>query len=330
MVVEVGDDDVALVVEADAARRVKVFPERALEAVLVEEGAVGGEELDAVVARVRHQDLTVRVDGQVPRVVELPALGAFLAEFEEEGAVECEDLDAVVVLVGHDDATQVIGSHSGRSIELSGTLSGRSEPVVEDAHRVEDLDAVVAPVGDDDVAVFIAGHAPGPAQLAFQLALFAQRQHGRPDRVVVATAAHQDAERGAVDVPPADEHRDHVAPFHLRPVRERVGAVLTVLHVGPVRDAVGSVDDGHDGVSAHQTSIALMILDVHCETGHVVAQGAFDAVTEGHRRGSESRAGDETQRADGLQQSPVGRIELDDVVLLRLEAAANLTQLLEL
>lgn len=53
MVVEVGDNGLVVGGEADAARRVEVLPHGAFEAVLVQEVAVGTEELNAVVPGVR-------------------------------------------------------------------------------------------------------------------------------------------------------------------------------------------------------------------------------------------------------------------------------------
>lgn len=52
MVVEVRDDDVALVVEANAPRRVEMLPQRSFEAVLVDENTFRGEQLDAMVPSV--------------------------------------------------------------------------------------------------------------------------------------------------------------------------------------------------------------------------------------------------------------------------------------
>lgn len=94
VVVEVGDDDAASGGETDAPRRIEVLPHGAgpFEPVLVEENALGGEELDAVVAGVRHDDLTVGIAGDVPGVVELPVSAALLAKCEEEGPIHFEDL----------------------------------------------------------------------------------------------------------------------------------------------------------------------------------------------------------------------------------------------
>ena len=52
MVVEIRHHDVAFVVEADTSRRVEMFPQRPLKAVLVEESAIWCEELDPMVAGV--------------------------------------------------------------------------------------------------------------------------------------------------------------------------------------------------------------------------------------------------------------------------------------
>ncbi len=71
VVVEVGDDDLTLGVEADAARRVELLPQRAVEAVLGHEVARGREELNAVIARVRDENVGARtLHRHVPRVVE--------------------------------------------------------------------------------------------------------------------------------------------------------------------------------------------------------------------------------------------------------------------
>lgn len=49
VVVEVGHHQVVFVIKGHSSGRVKVFPQGPLKAILVEEGAVGGEELHAVV-----------------------------------------------------------------------------------------------------------------------------------------------------------------------------------------------------------------------------------------------------------------------------------------
>ena len=270
------------------------------------------------------------VDGHVPRVVELAVLVALLAELEQEGAVECEHLDAVVVLVGDDDAAEVVRSDAGRSVELTGSCAGRAETVVQRAVAVEDLDAVVAAVGDDDEAVLVAGHAPRPAQLALVFALLAEGQQRLADGAVVAAATHGHAERTAVDVPAADQHLHRMATLALWPVGERVGAVLAVLDLGAVRHAVGAVDVGRHRVAADEPRVALVVLDVHREAGHVVAQGPLDAVAQRHRVGREARTGDQPHGADGRHQRAVGRQELHQVILVRLQTSADLAQLLEL
>ncbi len=101
MVVEVSHDYMSLVIETHTSRRVKVFPKRSLEAVLVDERAVWCEELDAVVSGVGHQDLAFRVDCQIPWVVELAVFRSLLTKLEEERSVESEDLDAVVILISN-------------------------------------------------------------------------------------------------------------------------------------------------------------------------------------------------------------------------------------
>ena len=61
-----------------------MFPQLAVEPVLGQEVAHGAEELEAVVPRVRHQDLVLGVAGHVPGVEELAVPGALLAELEDE------------------------------------------------------------------------------------------------------------------------------------------------------------------------------------------------------------------------------------------------------
>jgi len=92
VVVEVGDDGLVVGCEANAAGRVEVLPHGALEAVLVQEVAVGAEELDSVVPGVRHQDLVSAVASHVPGVVELAGLRTLFAEGEDEIAADGENL----------------------------------------------------------------------------------------------------------------------------------------------------------------------------------------------------------------------------------------------
>ena len=61
-----------------------MFPKLAVEAVLGQEVPHGAEELQAVIAGVRHQDLVLGVTGNVPGIKELPVAGALLAELQDE------------------------------------------------------------------------------------------------------------------------------------------------------------------------------------------------------------------------------------------------------
>lgn len=93
MVVEVRHDYLVLLIEGDAARAVELLPQRAVEAVLVEELTVRVEQLDAVVASVRDEDVRLARHCYVPWVVEVRAwFAAFFAEFEQKCAVWLEYL----------------------------------------------------------------------------------------------------------------------------------------------------------------------------------------------------------------------------------------------
>ena len=132
-----------------------------------------------------------------------------------------------------------------------------------------------------------------------------------------------------MDVAATNENRDDVAALYLGSVRHVVRPVLSVLDISAIRYAVGSLDDSDDRITAYHTRIALMILDVYCKISEVVAKCPLNAVTDSGGRWSETGTRDESQRADGLQQSSFGWVELDDVVFLWLEAAADLAQLLK-
>lgn len=92
MVVEVGHHQVVLMVKSHSSWRVKVFPQGPLKAVLVEEGAIRGEELHAMVPGVRDQDLTLRVDSHIPGVVKLPILGTLFPKLQQELALKRKHL----------------------------------------------------------------------------------------------------------------------------------------------------------------------------------------------------------------------------------------------
>lgn len=102
VVVEVGHHQVVLVVEGDTPRRVEVFPQGPLKAVLVEERAVWRKELHAMVPGVRDQDLTLGVDSHVPGIVELSILGTLFPKLQQELTLESKHLsDKVNVLKLH-------------------------------------------------------------------------------------------------------------------------------------------------------------------------------------------------------------------------------------
>ena len=82
MIVEVRDDDVARMSEDDAARRIELLPDGPVEAVLTQEEAVFGEELNAMVARVRDENLRRRRHGHIPWVIELTGFRTFFTEFK--------------------------------------------------------------------------------------------------------------------------------------------------------------------------------------------------------------------------------------------------------
>ena len=179
VIVEVGHDDLIVLIEGDAARRVELLPERSVEAVLVDELAARVKQLYAMIARVGDDDVRLAGDGHVPRIVEVgTGLAALLAELEEERAVGLKDLNAMVVLVGDDDAIElVVERYARRPGELAGTRAVRAELVHELAALVKDLDAIVGAVGDDDVALFVAAHAPRPTELVVAAAAVDVEEH---------------------------------------------------------------------------------------------------------------------------------------------------------
>ena len=93
VIVEVGHDYLVLLIESYAARRIKLLPQRTVKAVLVKKLSIQIEELYAVIARVRNEDIGLAGDGHVPRVVEVgTGLASLFAKFEQKRAVRLEHL----------------------------------------------------------------------------------------------------------------------------------------------------------------------------------------------------------------------------------------------
>ena len=74
VVIEICDNDLIVGRKADPARRVKLLPFSAFKTVFVDEFAVRRKQLNAMVARVAHQDFVAAVTRHVPRIVKLAML----------------------------------------------------------------------------------------------------------------------------------------------------------------------------------------------------------------------------------------------------------------
>ena len=168
VIVEISDYDLVLLVECNASRRVELFPQRPIKAILVQEDAIGVEQLDTMISRIGYQDVRLARDGHVPRIVEVRArFASFLAELEDERAIVLKYLDTVVVFVGdHDSMQLVVIGNASRSIELSSSCAVAAELSQELAGSVEHLDAVVGSVCNDDVSLRITADAPRSTELS--------------------------------------------------------------------------------------------------------------------------------------------------------------------
>ena len=90
-----------------------------------EEGAVGAELLDAVVAPVGDVDIAQLIDGDAPRHVELALATAVAAPLAQEAALAGELLHAVVERIDDVEIALGVKVHAGRAVELPG---GRCPP----------------------------------------------------------------------------------------------------------------------------------------------------------------------------------------------------------
>lgn len=84
MIVEIRNDELALLIETNAARRVQVPEQMRLAAKHAQRNTLGAEQLDAVIPGVRDRNLASGVHRHVPRVTKLALLLAMLAEGSQE------------------------------------------------------------------------------------------------------------------------------------------------------------------------------------------------------------------------------------------------------
>lgn len=134
MHVEVGDNDVPVVIEGDPSGRVKVSTEVALVAKLAQENAIVTENQKPVVACVGDCNATVDlVHCNVVGVNHLSIISTFGAKHKEESAVEFHDLDSVVVFVGYHNVALSRNCHSSWPVKLAWSHSLGSKYVGEDS-----------------------------------------------------------------------------------------------------------------------------------------------------------------------------------------------------
>lgn len=84
VIVEIRDDELALLIEADAARRVQVPEQVRLTAKHPQRNTLGAEQLDAMIPGVGDRDFASGVHRHVPRITELALLLAVLAKGPQE------------------------------------------------------------------------------------------------------------------------------------------------------------------------------------------------------------------------------------------------------
>lgn len=120
---------------------------------------IGAEQLNAMVSRVRHQNLRLCVDGASPRIHELTQLLAVAAELVDEHAGVGEHLDAMIVFVNHNDPIVLVGSDSGWKVKLPVAGSFHAKLELECTVGEKDLNPIIATVGDDDFVVFVDANA---------------------------------------------------------------------------------------------------------------------------------------------------------------------------
>ena len=134
----------------------------AIPAPPVEELALRGEALHAVVVELGDQERAVGVEPDPERSVQLPRFGAVVAPLGEEPPVGVEDLHGAGLRVGGNDVaigvedvdpTLPVHDQVDRGDELPGLPSFAAPGGQEAPVRAELLDAVVAGVGDVEGAV---------------------------------------------------------------------------------------------------------------------------------------------------------------------------------
>src|SRR5437870_3996625 len=181
---ELLDATVALVCDVDVPVPVGRHAEGAVELAVArvaetpprgEEGAGGGELLDAVVS-IEDGDGPAPVGRHAGGGAELSGARAVSPPRGEEGAARVELLDAVVVRIRDVDVPVPVGRHAEGVVELAVARVAETPPRGEEsAGAGELLDAVVVRIRDVDVPVPVGRHAQGGVELTVARAAAAPR-----------------------------------------------------------------------------------------------------------------------------------------------------------
>ena len=123
------------------------------------------ESLDAVVAPVRNEDVSIGVAGQTPRRIELAGLGAVLAPAVQVLAFGGEPLDAVIQSVANQQRSVRGCGNSGRSVELTRSVANVTPMADEISVGIKYVDPLQRLVGNENPAVSGAGDVAGPPEL---------------------------------------------------------------------------------------------------------------------------------------------------------------------
>lgn len=118
MVLTVAHENVPVRHDGDSLEPLELGIARAPGAEGSQKAAIGMEDLDAVVARVGHADVTLIVHRHTPWEFKLTFLRAFPTECRQNATVDVEYLYPMVVRVGHDDAVRVGDGDVVRVLEL--------------------------------------------------------------------------------------------------------------------------------------------------------------------------------------------------------------------
>src|SRR5215831_15360766 len=214
----VGDVDLVVLVDPDAARPTELLP-------LGDEVAVLIEDLEAVVGAVGDEQASGGVECEAVRGVEFARSLAFLAprldEFAVAGELDDAGVGLIAVSVGDEDIAVGRHNHVGGRVEMGGVLAGLARRAERHQHlavrrKLHDgvarlLGLVGAPVGDPDVVVLIdkkamaeVGHPGGETRhhAPGSIILVERRDVGALAAVAAATVVNPHALAVAVDIEP--------------------------------------------------------------------------------------------------------------------------------